>query len=101
MFMNNWLTGGISTKCSVENHDIRYLFMLENLPLVLMSPLMILFVAYTSKDTSAIFAFIGFLACVSPQMDHKVSLLWEGAITVLVRALEQLKSWVDRLQMQV
>ena len=63
-----------------------------NLPLILMSPFMILLISHAGENAGAIFALIGLLPGMCSEMHHEVSLLGEGPLAVRMRALEQLQS---------
>jgi hypothetical protein len=71
-----------------------------NLPLILMSPFMILLVTDTGENTRAIFALIGLLPSMSPEMHHQVALLGEGPLAIRMRAFEQLQARMHRLQVK-
>jgi hypothetical protein len=51
---------------------------------------MILLVPHAGENAGAIFALIGLLPGMSPEMHHQVPLLGEGPLAVGMRALEQL-----------
>jgi len=65
---------------------------MTNLPLVLMSSFMVLFVPNTGEYMIAILALIRFFSSMSPQMHHEVSLLRERAATIRMTALKKLKT---------
>jgi len=73
----------------------------ENLPLVLVSPFMVLLVAHAGEYTGAVLALVWLLPGVCPEMHHEVSLLRKGPLAVRMRALEQLQPRVHRLQVEV
>lgn len=55
---------------------------MRNLPLILMSSLMILFVSYARKHPLAILALVRLLSSMSSQMHHEVALLRERAAAI-------------------
>lgn len=73
----------------------------ENLPLVLVSPFMILLVAHAGEYAGAVLALVWLLPGVCPEMHHQVPLLGEGPLAVCMRTLEQLQPRVHRLQVEV
>jgi len=75
--------------------------MCKNLPLILVSPFMILLIPDTGENAGAIFALIGLLPGMCSEMHHEVSLLGEGPLAVCMRALEQLQARVHRLQVKI